>query len=115
MADAALDQAERSGIPDRSLAKKPRIGETIIEGSLLLAGIISVAVTIGIVIILVKDAIAFFQLPEVTLLDFFTDTVWQPQIGRFGIIPLLNFAIGIKVGASIALIIYSMIKKTEMD
>ena len=31
-----------------------------------------------------------------------------------GIIPLLNFAIGIKVGASIALIVYSMIKKTEI-
>ena len=90
MANAAPDRAETTAEIEVRLKKKPRIGETIIEGMLLLAGIISVAVTVGIVIILVKDAIAFFQLPEVTLVNFFTDTVWQPQIGRFGVLPLLT-------------------------
>lgn len=90
MANAALEGAETTAEVEESLKKKPRLGETIIEGSLLLAGIISVAVTIGIVIILVKDAITFFQLPEVTLVNFFTDTIWQPQIGRFGVLPLLT-------------------------
>ena len=90
MANAAVDRVETTAEVEESLKKKPRIGETIIEGSLLVAGIISVAVTVGIVLILFRDAIAFFQLPEVTLVDFFTDTIWQPQIGRFGVLPLLT-------------------------
>ncbi|MFN2138732.1 MAG: phosphate ABC transporter permease subunit PstC [Candidatus Promineifilaceae bacterium] len=90
MANAALDRAQTKAEIEKSLEKKPRIGETIIEGLLLIAGVISVAVTIGIVFILVKDAITFFESPEVTLIDFFTDTVWQPQISRFGVLPLLT-------------------------
>ncbi|UCC51374.1 MAG: phosphate ABC transporter permease subunit PstC [Anaerolineaceae bacterium] len=75
---------------DEKLSKHPRIGETIIEGSLLLSGLISIAVTIGIVFVLLRDALQFFALDEVTLLEFFTGTVWQPQIGRFGVLPLLS-------------------------
>jgi len=56
----------------------------------LVAGLISIAVTIGIVFVLVSDALKFFALPEVRLFDFLTDTVWQPQIGRFGVMPLLT-------------------------
>lgn len=90
MADTALESLSQQQPVEQGLTKKPRIGETIIEGSLLLAGVVSVGVTIGIVYVLVHDALAFFALPEVTLVNFFTDTVWQPQIGRFGILPLLN-------------------------
>jgi phosphate transport system permease protein len=90
MANAALDRVPTTAEIQESLKKKPRIGEIIIEGFLLLAGIISVAVTVGIVFILFKDALAFFQLPEVHLVDFFTDTIWQPRIGRFGVLPLLT-------------------------
>lgn len=89
MADTALKGIDEQS-EERGLAKRPRIGETLVEGSLLLAGIISVGVTIGIVYVLVRDALVFFALPEVSLVEFFTDTVWQPQIGRFGILPLLN-------------------------
>jgi phosphate transport system permease protein len=90
MANAALDQVPTTAEIEESLKKKSRIGETIIEGFLLLAGIISVAVTVGIVFILFKDALTFFQLPEVTFTKFFTDSVWQPRIGRFGVLPLLT-------------------------
>lgn len=90
MTNAALDQVQTTAEIEESLKKKPRIGETLIEGFLLVAGIISVGVTVGIVLILLRDALVFFQLPEVTLVEFFTDTVWQPQIGRFGVLPLLT-------------------------
>ena len=90
MAESTLDQLETPAEVRASLQKQSRIGEKLIEGGLFFAGVISVAVTLGIVYILVKDAIAFFQLDEVTLIEFFTDTVWQPQIGRFGVLPLLN-------------------------
>ncbi|MEJ2752045.1 MAG: phosphate ABC transporter permease subunit PstC [Candidatus Promineifilaceae bacterium] len=90
MANAALERQQTTAEVRESLKKKTRIGEIIIEGALLIAGIISIAVTVGIVVILFKDALKFFQLPQVSLVEFFTDTVWQPQIGRFGILPLLT-------------------------
>ncbi|MFN2143325.1 MAG: phosphate ABC transporter permease subunit PstC [Candidatus Promineifilaceae bacterium] len=90
MANAALERQQTTAEVRESLKKKTRIGEIIIGGALLIAGIISIAVTVGIVVILFKDALKFFQLPQVSLVEFFTDTVWQPQIGRFGILPLLT-------------------------
>lgn len=73
-----------------SLEKRPRIGEIIIEALLLIAGLVSIVTTIGIVYVLVRDAYDFFALPEVTLVEFFTSTTWLPQNGSFGIWPLLN-------------------------
>ena len=90
MAESALIPAEKRSDIEKELAKRPRIGETIIEGVLLIAGLISIGVTIGIVYVLLRDALQFFALDEVTLVGFFTDTVWQPQIGRFGVLPLLS-------------------------
>ena len=90
MAEISLPEVQVDQEMSEKLAKHPRIGETLIEGVLLLAGLISIAVTIGIVIVLVQDAIKFFELPEVTIYKFFTDTVWQPQISRFGVLPLLS-------------------------
>ncbi len=89
MAESALPTVEIQASMDQKLSKHLRIGETIIEGSLLLSGLISIAVTIGIVFVLLRDALQFFALDEVKLVEFFTGTVWQPQIGRFGVLPLL--------------------------
>jgi phosphate transport system permease protein len=72
------------------LKKKPRIGETIIESSLFVAAVISILTTIGIIYVLVRDAIDFFILPEVGLVEFLTGTTWLPQTGNFGIWPLLT-------------------------
>jgi phosphate transport system permease protein len=90
MAETTLPESQPVEEMGRKLAKHHRFGETIIEGSLFLAGLISIAITIGIVFVLVRDALQFFALPEVTLVNFLTDTVWQPQISRFGIMPLLT-------------------------
>lgn len=107
MAESTLQQdlaaADVTDVSDK-LSKRPRIGETIIEGALLLAGLISIAVTIGIVYVLVSDALKFFTLPEVSLVGFLTDTVWQPQIGRFGILPLLTATLKVSfIGMLVAL------------
>jgi len=72
------------------LTKHRRIGEIIIEALLFIAGIISIFTTIGIVYVLLKEALGFFGTPEVTLLEFFTSTTWQPAIGDFGIWPLVT-------------------------
>ncbi|MGL4648694.1 MAG: phosphate ABC transporter permease subunit PstC, partial [Caldilineaceae bacterium] len=44
----------------------------------------------------------FFRLPEVTLVEFFTNTVWQPRISEFGVLPLLSATL---MTATIAMIV----------
>jgi phosphate transport system permease protein len=72
------------------LNKRHRPGEAIIQGFLFLCGAISILTTLGIVYELGKESWLFFSSPEVNLFEFFTGTRWQPQIGQFGILPLLS-------------------------
>ncbi len=72
------------------LRKRRRPGEFAIQGFLFFCGVISILTTAGIVIVLFQEALRFFLSPDVSLLEFFTATAWQPVIGRFGIFPLLN-------------------------
>lgn len=76
-----------------NLKSQPRIHETIIKGFLIFSGVFSILTTIGIVVFLGQEALRFFTDPQVSLLEFFTGTVWQPQIFRFGILPLLSATI----------------------
>lgn len=71
------------------LQKKPRVGECIIRACLTLCGVLSILTTIGIIFVLVREALLFFQLPEVSVLDFISKVKWQPAVGEFGIWPLL--------------------------
>ena len=70
------------------LSKRIRIGERIIQLLLVLAAALSILTTIGIVYELGKEALNFFS--QVSLLDFLFHTKWNPQIGDFGIMPLLS-------------------------
>lgn len=78
-----------SEIRAEELTKKPRLKETIIQGFLFLCGILSILTTVGIVFVLLEEAIHFFQTDEVTLIEFITGTHWQPAINQFGIWPLI--------------------------
>lgn len=71
------------------LAKRPRVGETLIQGFLFICGAISILTTVGILYELGKEALLFFRSPDVTLVEFFTSTHWQPAILDFGIWPLV--------------------------
>jgi phosphate transport system permease protein len=75
---------------EMQLRKQPRLFETLIQVFLFLCGMISVLTTVGIVFVLGKEALLFFSRPEVTLIDFFFTTEWQPAIGKFGIWALLS-------------------------
>jgi phosphate transport system permease protein len=66
-----------------------RISESIIQGFLFFCGAVSIGTTIGIVYALGSQAWLFFRFPEVTLIEFFTGTTWQPQASAFGILPLV--------------------------
>ncbi|HWQ12829.1 MAG TPA: phosphate ABC transporter permease subunit PstC [Roseiflexaceae bacterium] len=82
----------RAASPDDpiDLRRKPRINERIIQALLLVCGAVSILTTAGIVLVLLQEAWLFFSLPEVTISAFLTSTTWAPQIGAFGILPLLN-------------------------
>ena len=71
-----------------TLKKRRRWSESLIQGSLFLAGFFSILTTAGIIFTLGKEALLFFQKPEVKLGEFLTGTAWQPHINQFGILPL---------------------------
>jgi phosphate transport system permease protein len=86
--------------------------ERAIEAVLLLAALVSVFTTVGIVYVLVKESVVFFQ--HVSIVDFFTDTQWTPLFddAHFGIMVLLSgtltsslvaLAIAIPLGTIIAI------------
>ncbi|MDW8064200.1 MAG: phosphate ABC transporter permease subunit PstC [Anaerolineae bacterium] len=64
-------------------------GELAIQGLLFFAALVSVFTTMGIVVVLLVEALPFFQ--QVSLVQFLTDTQWTPLFAqkRFGIAPLL--------------------------
>jgi phosphate transport system permease protein len=66
-----------------------RIKEKIIEIGLALAAIITILTTIGIIWVLLSQAIDFFS--DVSIVDFLTDTQWTPLFAdkHFGILPLV--------------------------
>lgn len=72
------------------LRKKPRVGESVIQALLFLAGILSIFTTIAIVYELGKEAMLFFNNPDVTLAKFLGTAKWQPGIGEFGIWALVS-------------------------
>jgi phosphate transport system permease protein len=81
---------------------KREIREKIIEILLFLAAFSSVATTIAILEILIKESVLFFQ--KVPLIEFFTDTKWTPLFHNphYGILPLLS---GTLVTSGVALVV----------
>ena len=84
--------------------RRSRRGERVIIGGLFACAALSVAVTVGIVAVLVVDAVAFFR--ESSLVEFLTGTVWAPgqgsgEGGQYGVLPLINGTLMIGVGATV--------------
>jgi phosphate transport system permease protein len=104
----------RNGPMERrlNLSKRRRPGEFVIQSFLFICGAFSILTTIGIVYVLGRESMLFFLSDEVSLVEFFTSTRWQPQILDFGIMPLVSatlmtttFAmlISIPLGLSVAI------------
>lgn len=92
-----------SFISDRLARRRLRhVKERIIEFILFLAALVSVATTVGIVLILLKESYDFFQV--VSLWSFLTDTQWTPLFSEahYGILPLLS---GTLVSSTVALLV----------
>jgi phosphate transport system permease protein len=104
-----ISQADRiSALPDTFVSDRlarrrlRHVQERIIEFILFLAALVSVATTVGIVLILLKESYDFFQV--VSLWDFLTDTQWTPLFSdaHYGIMPLLS---GTLVSSTVALLV----------
>ena len=67
-----------------------KIKELVIEKSLFSSAMVTIAITVGIILVLLVEAIRFFS--EVSIVDFLTDTQWTPLFTEkhFGILPLLS-------------------------
>lgn len=81
-------RADQSSIVP-SLEKERGLGERLISGLLLLCGTISVLTTVGIIVVLLREAWGFFEV--VSLGEFVGSTEWTPLFAQkhFGIWPLL--------------------------
>jgi len=86
------------------LAYRPsrHIKEKVIEAMLLLAAMVSVFTTLGIVYILLSESVDFFR--HVPLIDFLTDTQWTPLFddAHFGIMVLMS---GTLTSSAVALLV----------
>ena len=89
-----------------------RIKEYIIEKLLFSSALITIAITVGIILVLAIEAFIFFK--EVSVIEFFTDTQWTPLFTEkhYGILPLLSgtlltssiaIAVALPIGLSISI------------
>jgi phosphate transport system permease protein len=88
-------------VSDRLSKRRTRhLRERAIEFILLCAAAFSVAVTLGIVYVLVSESVLFFR--QVGIVDFLTDTQWTPLFddAHYGIMVLLS---GTLVSSAVAL------------
>jgi len=88
-------------VSERLSRKRSRhMRERLIEFLLMLAGAFSIAITVGIVYVLVSESVQFFR--HVSLWDFLTDSQWTPLFddAHYGITVLLS---GTLVSSAVAL------------
>jgi len=89
-----------------------KVKEKAIEGFLICCSLITVLTTLGIILVLATETIAFFR--EVSVIEFFTGTEWTPLFAnkKFGILPLvcgtllttsIAIAVALPLGLTIAI------------
>lgn len=93
MAQAIEASNPTPAAPVRRSTWSARVAEYGVRVLLGLAASFSIAVTLGIVLILTQETTNFFRSGEVTPTQFLTGTQWSPTLGaekRFGVLPLLG-------------------------
>lgn len=85
---AASVSSERAAHRSRVKGQSKRSTERVVEGLLVLSGLISVFTTAGILYVLAFETVQFFS--EVSVLEFLTGREWTPLFAdaQYGILPL---------------------------
>jgi phosphate transport system permease protein len=80
-----------------------RVREGAYSFASFLCAFVSILITFSIVFVLGKETVAFFQSPDVTVLEFFTGTDWRPTFEPpgFGMVPLMTGTLMITVGSAL--------------
>jgi phosphate transport system permease protein len=78
-----------------------RISEGLIRSALFACAAASTLVTVGVVLVLTGETVAFFR--EVSIVEFLTSTRWEPmfQDQHFGVLPLLVGSVLVAGGAGV--------------
>jgi phosphate transport system permease protein len=95
MAEEVQARAEAAGLSRAAeaaldLRRRTRPLELLIQGALFLCGLLSIFTTAGIIYVLLSQAWLFFADPAVSLIEFFSGSSWVPEIGLFGVWPLVS-------------------------
>ena len=97
--------------PNHGLKRRLRLGEKVVEGWILLAGLLAIVVLLGIIIILLKEGLPVFT--HTPPWEFLFGTNWYPvsEPPTFGIAPffvstlmitLISTAISVPIGVATA-------------
>lgn len=83
-------------------------GEAFTMVVLMLCGVLSIATTVGIIVVLADETVAFFQ--AVPIGDYLTGTQWSPtfQPASFGVVPLLSATMLISAIAAVVAVPLSL-------
>ncbi|MDX1493926.1 MAG: phosphate ABC transporter permease subunit PstC [Longimicrobiales bacterium] len=83
------------------LERKRNVPERIIGLLLFASAAASTLVTLGVVVVLFRESLIFFS--EVSVVEFFTGTRWQPMFEpqRFGVLPLMAGSFMVAVGSAV--------------
>lgn len=113
---AANDTATVPGTPQSLARSRPRYGEAVIKAILLIAAMVSIATTVGIVVSLLEPTIRFFG--EISAVEFFTSTNWGPlfEPPHYGVLPLVSATLittGIAIVVAVPLGLASAIYLSE--
>jgi len=75
--------------------------EGVIGALLFACAAASTLVTVGVVVVLLRETLAFFS--EVSIVEFLTSTRWEPMFRdqHFGVLPLLTGSLMVAVGAGV--------------
>ena len=103
MANVVQAAATRLNSPQAAARRRRQyMRERVIEGLLIACSAVSVVVTIAIVLVLIKESVAFFS--HVSIIEFVTSKTWTPLFAdaEYGILPLI---LGTLLSSLVALLV----------
>jgi phosphate transport system permease protein len=89
-APVAAERPQTAPALKAGLRRRVRPGEALVQSLLFVCACVSVVTTVGIVVVLGREAFTFFAEAGVSLGAFLTGSTWQPGLGQFGVLPLVS-------------------------
>lgn len=100
--EKSIGQVRKMIEENKKTASFTNVVEKIIPKTLFVIAVISILTTLGILVTLLSETVAFFK--EISFIEFFTGTVLKPlgQNAQFGVLPLLT---GTLISSAIAMVV----------